>query len=109
MIKFIKKSYEKGTPPLQKYDDETVLDEQGFRNIYKSPETQEKLFSLFYGEKKVEGLKEFFKLLELNVLDQNEIISLDDQPPKKQEILAPKKTEVLEKIFDALVPKKIDC
>ena len=110
MIKLKKKKfYEEEMPSSQIAEAETLIDESNCRKVYEAPDTQEKLFSLFYGDKKIEGLKEYFEFLDENVLGQNEIAP--DIPVLRQHVvltvenfdaLEPKKSD------DALSPKKID-
>ena len=65
-------------------------------------------FHLFYENKKIEGLNDYFELLDANVLGQNEI-SRDIPAPKQHDVLTVVIFKSLEpKKSDALSPKKID-
>ena len=84
------------------------MDESNCRKVYEAPDTQEKLFSLFYGDKKIEGLKEYFELLDANVLGQNEIAP-DIPVPRQHVVLTVENFDALEpkKSDDALAPKRL--
>ena len=113
MIKLKKKKlYDENPPSSELGEAETLKDELNSRKVYEAPETQEQLFSLLYQENKIEGLQEYFELLEANQLGQNEVppdipnpkkyavitLGILDEPkePKKSDALAPKKTDSLD-------------
>jgi len=100
MIKLKKKFFEEIPPTSEVGEDVTFIDEFNSRKIYEAPETQEEQYSLLYGEKKIEGFKEYFELLDANMLDQNET-PLDIPPPKQYPV------EIIKMLHD-LEPKKSD-
>ena len=109
MIKPKKKNfYEEELTSSHIDEAETLIDDSNCKKIYEAPEIQEKLFSLFYENKKIEGLNDYFELLDANVLGQNEI-SRDIPAPKQHDVLTVVIFKSLEpKKSDALAPKKID-
>jgi len=100
MIKPKKKFYEDMPPTSEVGEEVTLIDEFNSRKVYEAPETQEELFSLLYGEKKIEGFKDYFELLDANVLGQNET-PLDIPPPKQYPVQNIK-------MLDDQEPKKSD-
>ena len=111
MIKNEKKLYEEQPPTFEIGEAETLIDESNYRKVYNVPETQEKLFSLFYAEKKIEGFKDYFELLDANVLGQNENeTQLDIPAPKKYAVITLEILDVPEeqKKSDDEVQKNID-
>lgn len=97
MIRNKKEIYKKEIPPSKISEEETTLEDPNFRNIYKAPKTQEEMYFLLCRKKDDEVLKDYLILLDANKLGQNEIISLDTQPPRNQMALIQKKPEALKK------------